>query len=133
MNPNITPNSAAAAPVPAKKHADVDRIISRILRIGVLTSAAIIIFGLILLFARGNGGYPDDTFPTRLPDMLRGFGSLKPNAIILIGLLCLILTPVMRVFVSIFAFLLEKDYLYVLISGTVFVILVLSMVLGIHG
>jgi uncharacterized membrane protein len=131
MNTDMNPNNAAAAS--AKKPADVDHIISRILRIGVLTSAAIIIFGLVLLFVRGNGGYPDDTFPTRLPDMLRGFGSFKPNAVILIGLLCLILTPVMRVFVSIFAFLLEKDYLYVLISGTVFVILILSMVLGIHG
>lgn len=131
MNANSDQTKPLQAP--SGNPLDVDQIISRILRIGVLTSAAIILTGLILFLSTGDGGYPDGAYPTELPDMFHGFLDLKPNAIILIGLFCLILTPVMRVGVSIIVFLIERDYLYVLIACTVFVILILSMFLGIHG
>ncbi len=49
------------------------------------------------------------------------------------GLFCLILTPVLRVVVSLFTFLKEKDYLYVGITGIVLIILVISFLIGIKA
>lgn len=48
-----------------------------------------------------------------------------------LGVLLLIATPVARVLFSFFAFLMEKDYLYVFITFIVLAILVFSMVAGI--
>jgi uncharacterized membrane protein len=44
--------------------------------------------------------------------------------------LLLIATPVIRVGVSIFAFIYQRDRLYTLITATVFSLLLLSFVLG---
>ncbi|ACL76001.1 DUF1634 domain-containing protein [Ruminiclostridium cellulolyticum] len=104
--------------------------ISKILRIGVIASAIVIAAGLILLFITGKSGYPGSSFPTSLGDILTGLVVLKPYAIILTGLLILIITPVFRVGVSIFTFLKEKDYMYVIITTVVFVILIISFLLG---
>ncbi|MNO06317.1 hypothetical protein D3C81_2280520 [compost metagenome] len=58
---------------------------------------------------------------------------MKSVAIIQTGLLLLILTPVFRVFVSLFVFWAEKDYRFVLITAVVFVILIASFLLGKAG
>lgn len=105
-------------------------IISKTLRAGVLISAGIILIGLILFFITKSSGYPANTYPTSLSSILKGLLSLKPYAIILSGLLMLILTPVFRVGVSIITFFHEKDYMYVYITSTVFIILIFSFLLG---
>ena len=57
----------------------------------------------------------------------------KPFAIIMLGLFLLILTPVLRVVVSIYAFAVERDTLYVAITTIVLIILVIAMVIGYAG
>ncbi|HEX3026827.1 MAG TPA: DUF1634 domain-containing protein [Clostridia bacterium] len=109
---------------------EVEVIISKSLQVGVLLSAAIMLTGFLLFLITGNSGYPDNTYPTNLAVILQGVLAFKPYAIILAGLLVLILTPVFRVGVSIFVFLKEKDYLYVKITALVFVILIISFLLG---
>ncbi|MFI5338873.1 MAG: DUF1634 domain-containing protein [Candidatus Methylomirabilales bacterium] len=52
-------------------------------------------------------------FPTSLPAVARGALSGKPYAIILLGILLLIATPVVRVALSVFFFLGQRDWLYV--------------------
>ncbi|AEY66155.1 DUF1634 domain-containing protein [Clostridium sp. BNL1100] len=104
--------------------------ISKILRIGVIASAIVIGFGLILLIATGKSGYPGSSFPMSPVDIFSGLAVLKPYAVILTGLLILIITPVFRVGISIFTFLKEKDYMYVIITTIVFVILIISFLLG---
>lgn len=104
--------------------------ISKLLRIGVIASAFVIGIGLILLFATGKSGYPGSSFPTSLGDIFAGLAVFKPYAVILTGLLILILTPVLRVGVSIITFFKEKDYMYVIITTIVFVILLISFLLG---
>ncbi|WP_424565534.1 DUF1634 domain-containing protein [Tepidibacillus fermentans] len=105
-------------------------VISKSLRYGVTISAITILLGLILFIITGKSGYPGHTFPTTLSAILTGLVSLKPYAIIMTGLLLLILTPVFRVGISIIVFLLEKDYLYVIITSLVFAILITSLLLG---
>lgn len=109
---------------------EAEIIISKLLMIGVLLSACITFIGMALFLITGNSGYAGDTFPTSPITILSGLLSLKPYAIILTGLLVLIATPVFRVGVSILVFLKEKDYLYVKITSIVFVILIISFILG---
>jgi len=113
-----------------EKIENMEIIISKTLRAGVLLSALIILIGLILFFLTKNSGYPAGVYPTSIIAIIKGLMSLKPYAIIMTGLLVLILTPVFRVGVSIITFLHEKDYMYVYITSAVFIILILSFVLG---
>ena len=109
---------------------DAEILISKTLRVGVVLSAIITCLGLILFILTGNSGYPGESFPTTLIEIFKGLLALKPYAIILSGLSVLILTPVLRVGVSIITFLKEKDYLYVTITATVFLILIISFFMG---
>lgn len=109
---------------------EVELIISKLLMMGVLLSAIVIFIGFIMFLAIGNSGYIGDTYPTNPIAILQGLVLFKPYAIILTGLLILIATPVFRVGVSIIVFIREKDYLYVKITTLVFIILIVSFILG---
>lgn len=104
--------------------------ISKALRIGVVISAAVICTGLLMLIITGNSGYPSHSFPTSILQIVKGLASLKPYAVILAGLVILIFTPVFRVGISVLTFIKEKDYLYVALTSIVFIILVISFLLG---
>ena len=109
---------------------EVETVVSRSLKAGVFISAAIMLAGLLMFLITGNSGYPDNVYPADPLQVLAGAAALKPYAVILAGLLILILTPVFRVGVSIIVFFKEKDYLYVKITSLVFVILIVSFLLG---
>lgn len=104
--------------------------IGKLMRAVVLTSAAIILIGLVLYLVTGASGYENNTFPTNPLTIISGVVMLKPYAIMLTGLFILILTPILRVGVSIAVFIREKDKLYILISSAVFIILIVSFLLG---
>jgi uncharacterized membrane protein len=109
---------------------DVELAVSRWLRVGVLISAAVIILGLILFFIQGSSGYPGDYYPHSLPEIFNGTIHMKPYAVITTGLILLILTPVLRVAISIWVFVREGDKLYVIITSIVLIILIVSFALG---
>ncbi|MBA1434692.1 DUF1634 domain-containing protein [Bombilactobacillus bombi] len=108
---------------------EIELIIGKILRVGVIISVAVMIIGLALLLIQGNGGYGSQ-FPTTFAAIGRGLLQFKPDAILMLGIFLLILTPVLRVVVSIYAFLKEKDYLYVYITTFVLIILAFAMIAG---
>lgn len=112
------------------KIGSVEITISKLLRAGVMISAAIIIIGFIMFLATGNIGYSGNTFPTTSGEIYTGLVQLKSYGIIMTSLLFLIATPVFRVGVSIIVFAQEKDYLYVKITALVFAILIFSFVMG---
>lgn len=62
-----------------------------------------------------------------------GLKALEPLAIVQTGVVVLLATPVLRVLFSIFAFLFERDYLYVVITCIVFAIILLNMLGGVVG
>lgn len=113
-----------------KKLNEAEVFVSQSLRVGVLLSATVIFIGLLLFLSGGESGYPGESYPTTLKDILVGTWAMKPFAIISTGLVLLIFTPIMRVGVSILVFLKEKDWLYVGISSIVFLILVSSFFFG---
>ncbi|KRO18868.1 DUF1634 domain-containing protein [Lacticaseibacillus saniviri] len=112
---------------------EIEEIIGKLLRIGVIISAAVIIIGLLLLLITGNSGYPSGAHPTRPGAIMAGVVALKPAAVMMLGLFLLILTPVLRVVVSIYAFIKESDWLYTIITTVVLVILIGAMFIGYAG
>lgn len=113
-----------------KKLNEVEVFVSQSLRFGVLLSAGVILVGLIKFLMLGESGYPGETYPTHIQDIITGALQLKPFAIISAGLVLLILTPISRVGISILVFAKEKDWIYVGISTIVFSVLVCSFAFG---
>lgn len=123
---------------------DMEVFIGKLLRYGVLLSCGITIFGgIIYMFQHPSlpdySPVPDDQpFPgveyylrelsTIIPRMLAFDGA----AIIQFGVCVLIATPIMRIIVSILAFLIEKDYMYVVITAVVLCIILANMIFGLH-
>lgn len=109
---------------------EMEIIISKFLRAGVLLSATVIFTGFSLFLITGKSGYPENYYPASPIEIFSGLIELKSYAIILSGLILLILTPVFRVGVSILVFIKEKDKLYIRIATSVFIILIISFILG---
>ena len=137
-----TKNDAHATASPAVDRVRrVELLISVLLRTGVITSLSVVILGMIISFARHNDYFrspdsftqltrSDATFPHTIPAVLSGVRQLRGQALVMLGLLLLIATPVMRVAVSIVAFMYERDLTYVIITSMVLLLLLLSFVLG---
>jgi uncharacterized membrane protein len=109
---------------------EIEIIISKFLRAGVMLSAIIVGIGLVMFLVTGKSGYTGEYFPTSPSEIFIGLVGLKSYAIILTGLIILVLTPVFRVGVSIIVFIKEGDYLYVKITSLVFIILIISFLIG---
>lgn len=121
--------------------ADLETIIGGILRWGVAASLVLLGGGTLLtLLHPADATHGMDALLQRHPlgeytrawfvdGLCRGRG----DVLILPGLALLIATPVFRVFVSIIAFAIEKDRVYVAITSLVLALLIFSMVLGKAG
>ncbi|HEY7026808.1 MAG TPA: DUF1634 domain-containing protein [Gemmatimonadales bacterium] len=120
---------------------NVERAISNVLRIGVLASIGLILVGILVTFAHHPSylvtpgdldrlTHPGAAVPRTVGDVLRDAAALQGHAIVALGLLVLIATPLARVLVSIFAFRAERDRTYVLITSLVLLLLLLSFALG---
>lgn len=110
-------------------------MIGWILRGGVIVSAAITLLGLLLLPFRPGGltALSLDTFPHTIGEVWMGLLELHPQAIIALGLLLLIATPVVTVTASAIAFAIERDRRFVVIALLVLAILLISFLLGRNG
>lgn len=132
----------AAHPAPRDSNREslvrqAELVISLVLRAGVLVSAAVILIGAVNFYIRyvhAPASFPAHPgFPHTLHAVLTGLQHGDPLAIIALGLLLLLATPVVRVAVSIVAFALEGDRRYVLITSLVLLILLASFALGKAG
>ncbi|WP_081721737.1 DUF1634 domain-containing protein [Geminisphaera colitermitum] len=132
-----------AAPISLR----VELLISEVLRWGVWASLALLVAGTLLCFVHshdyGAGGGTaedlrrliegDEAFPRTLVWLGEGLAHGRGQAIVVLGLLLLISTPVVRVAISIVGFALERDRIYVVVTTTVFLLLALSFALGKAG
>ncbi|MDR0884924.1 MAG: DUF1634 domain-containing protein [Clostridiales Family XIII bacterium] len=114
----------------------IEKRIGLILRFGVGAALIVIILGIILLLANGGaGGYGvdshgDNIWPTTVSAIGAGIISLKPSAILMLGLGLLVATPFIRVAASIYAYLRIKDVMYTVITSVVFIILIATVIFG---
>ena len=113
---------------------DIEYVMGTLLITGVAISGALILFGGIYYLTQSGLSKPEFHTFSGEPSGLRsikqifeGFIHFDSLSIIQMGLLLLIATPVARVVFAVIAFLLEKDYLYVIISLIVLAILIYSI------
>ncbi len=120
-----------------EKTADIDRnietVLGNLLRTGVITAASVVMIGAIIFLVKHGKEIPSYHIFKEIPFSFSDFGtmyngilSLKSVSIMELGVLLLIATPVLRVVFSVFAFLYEKDYMYVLFTLIVLLVLVFS-------
>lgn len=109
---------------------DIESMMGRLLITGVIISGTLILLGGFLYLCQKGFAEPHfRTFrgePSNLrsvKQIISGVIHYDSLSIIQLGLLLLIATPVSRVIFSVIGFLFEKDYLYVIISLIVLVII----------
>ncbi len=112
----------------------LESMIGNTLRIGVLTSATIVaVSGMFYLIQHRADHVTYGTFHMErtnlrvLSGIFRSAMRLRADAIIQMGLVLLIATPIARVVFAAVGFYLEHDYLYVAVSLTVAAILIYSI------
>lgn len=115
----------------------LEQVIGRLLQIGVLISALVVVVGGIALLIR-YGSVPADfqsfrSEPSELSTLggiVRGAYRLDSHAVVQLGLVLLIATPIMRVGLTLIAFWWQRDRLYVCITAFVLGLLVYSLFWG---
>ena len=112
----------------------LERIISILLRTGVVLSAAVVLLGGIGYLARHGNESADYHVFRGAPEqyrsvgaILRAMGPSSFRAIIQFGLLLLIATPIARVAFSLAGFAFERDGTYVWITSIVLAVLIYSV------
>ncbi len=112
----------------------VDAIISRLLRLGLMASAALVLAGAVIYLVRHGGeaaaygvfrGQPRAY--RELGSILRESAGFHGRGLIMAGLILLVATPVARVAFSVLAFLREHDSVYVAVTLFVLGVLLFSV------
>lgn len=109
-------------------------VISILLRTGVIIAAAVVLLGGICFLSRHGEEQPQYHVFHATPQIYRSVsgvvhaaGPSNCQAVIQLGLLLLILTPIARVAFSLAGFALERDGTYVVLTALVLAILVYSL------
>lgn len=123
---------------------DMQQLIGNTLRIGVSLACLVAFVGGIIYLAKHgmeafdisqyrNFSYADasqHTDYTTLKGIFAGLSSFTAIGWIQTGVLILILTPIMRVFLSLIDFLKERDWLYALITAIVLAVIISNSIEG---
>ncbi|REC74626.1 DUF1634 domain-containing protein [Chryseobacterium elymi] len=116
---------------------DLNRSVGNLLRLGVILSVATSLVGFIKLFMEGfkmpkkytsldMGSSSEKVWGMFWNSLCKGEGM----AIIQLGILLLIFTPLVRIIFALIGYLKEKDYVYVVISSIVLAIMAISFFTG---
>ena len=104
--------------------------ISRVLVVGLVTSVALLLVGVVLTVARP--GLPV-IHTTSISDLPRALGALEPVGFFDLGLLVLLATPAARVAALLVSFARRRLWIFSGVSLLVLVVLALSAFLGLRG
>jgi len=112
----------------------LERIVSKLLIAGVLLSATVVLLGGACYLARHGREIADYHVFHEVSEEYRSLGgvmhTIGPSncaAVIQLGLLILIATPIARVAFSLAGFAFERDWTYVVITSIVLVVLIYSV------
>jgi uncharacterized membrane protein len=124
----------------ARDSAGPEVLISNLLRSGVVLSLTLVSAGMLLTFVH----HPDyfssaqalqrltapEHAPHGLADVLMGVESVQGQALVMVGLLVLIATPVVRVALSLLIFGRQRDRAFMMVTSVVLALLLVSFLLG---
>jgi uncharacterized membrane protein len=112
----------------------IESFLGRLLQGGVLVAAGLTLAGGVLYLAKYGSTHPHYARFLAEPDDLSHAAGIvraalagRGRGLIQLGCLVLIATPVMRVAVSLLAFVLQRDRLYILLTAVVLVVLLTSL------
>ncbi|HLH07875.1 MAG TPA: DUF1634 domain-containing protein [Terriglobales bacterium] len=112
----------------------IEQIIGVLLRVGVSVSALIVFVAGSIYLSNERASrthydhfHEEGTQLTTISGVIHQAITAEPLAIIQLGLLLLIATPVARVLFAAFAFMLERDWMYVAVSLIVFTVLMATL------
>ncbi len=125
---------SASDPTIPRPDPRLQQVVGNLLRTGVLLAAFVVLVGGILYLARHAGAVPDYHVFRGQPDELKSLTgivraalALDERAVVQLGLVLLIATPIARVATAAVAFAFERDRSYVLISLLVLALLLKSL------
>ncbi len=115
----------------------VEQVVGRMLQLGVLLAAIVVLIGAVLLLLQ-HGSEPVSYVafsgePERLRSVagiVRGALTMQSDAVVQLGLLLLIATPIARVALTLVAFAIQRDRAYVVITLIVLALLLYGLVFG---
>jgi uncharacterized membrane protein len=115
----------------------VEQVIGRLLQAGVLLAAAVVVLGGSVLLAHHGAERADYRAFRGVEPGLRSVGAIvrgalamDSRAVVQLGLVLLIATPVVRVGLTLVAFVLQRDRLYVAITTVVLGLLLYGLLWG---
>jgi uncharacterized membrane protein len=115
----------------------VEHIVGNLLRVGVLLAATVAAIAAMFFLARHGGdpaqyhvfhGEPGEL--STLTGIMHGVLALNSRAVVQFGIILLIATPIARVLLTLVAFALRRDWLYVVVSGVVLGALLFGLIGG---
>jgi uncharacterized membrane protein len=120
----------------------LEYLLSNLLKYGVLLASAVVLLGGILYLVHHGAEPAEYHFFRGEPSEFRSpagvvravlsgsdaYGGLRLRGIIQLGLLLLIATPILRVIVSLFVFLLQREFIYVIVTLLVLASLTYSLI-----
>ena len=107
----------------------MELFISKLMRLSVLVSGLLIATGVVLFLTSGNASCPADMFDPAW--IINGNPFLEPSHVIFLGFMILVGTPMLRIVASIMVYIVQKDWYFTTITGLVFLVLAVSMLLGV--
>lgn len=114
-----------------------ERLLGRLLRAGVVVAGVVTLAGMVLQLAAQHGAPVADATFHGEPAGLRQVGAVvagalagNPAAIVQLGVLLLVATPIARVAASVVTFALQRDALYVGVTLVVLAALTWGLVSG---
>lgn len=119
---------------------EVDQFLGNLLRAGVIIATIVVVIGGMLYVAHHGVEVADRRTFQGEPSQLRSIAGIVRGAIagqaaclVQLGLVLLIATPVARVAMSLVAFLLQRDRVYVFVTAIVLALLIFSLTGGVPG
>ena len=119
---------------------EVDQLLGNLLRVGVVIATMVAVAGGVLFLAQhwadpaGGRVFLGEPAELRsLRGIIRGVTAFRAASIIQLGLVLLIATPVARVAMSLVAFVVQRDRIYIVVTTIVLALLIFSLTGGIPG
>ena len=129
-------NQSAHKPKSGSEELNVYADVYKVLLAGMILSTALFVIGIVraLLapqFVPLTPEWIKEHYHWR--SIVAGVHSMDPTTIMLIATALLILTPIVRVIVSIYSFAVDRDRKYVVVTLIVLLVIVVTVILGIFG
>jgi len=112
----------------------VEQLVGRLLQIGVMIATVVVLAGGAMLIATHGGSVAsfrvfrgESSTLRSVSAAVHGALTLDPRGVVQLGLVLLIATPVARVALTLGAFLVQRDRLYVMLTAIVLVLLLVGL------